>query len=132
MPGQGLLSFANAHWPFSSPDACSFDAARLEAWRSAGLLREGRAKAKPGQGALAAAELPRRGARPGAAREPSGQQRLPGRWRAWEAPPGARVHLGKRIISLSLQILKTGILFDPAKLLLGTHSVYQDIKLFSF
>lgn len=48
MPGEGLLNFANAYWPFSSLGACSFDAARLAAWRSVDLFQGGRAKAGTG------------------------------------------------------------------------------------
>lgn len=75
MPGTGLLSFANAHWLFSSLGACNFDAARLAAWRSAGLFQGGRAKAGTGRSGGRWASRERR--RPRAAREPDGQQVLP-------------------------------------------------------
>ena len=102
----------------------------LRAWQPGTLLvffRE--AVRKRGQGALAKARLPGRCAQTRAARSLVGNSccRAPGN--RWVGPGGAHAcpsSSGKLTIPL-----KTGIHFDPAMLLLRTHSVYRESIFFT-
>lgn len=118
-PGEGLLSFAHAHWSFSSRGACSFDAARLAAWHSAGLFLGGRARA--GAGRFGHARLPGEARSPGPA-ELAGRARSGLAAEAWEEPPGrvrADGHPAARGRSL-----------PPGNATSRTHPVHQDIDIF--